>query len=298
MTQRLFQRAWRVQVGPFASEDLDCAFKVERTTSARPGTCELTLWGLSASQRAEILAMPRRSPFGGATGATAPQTIVQLSAGYEGATRPMIFQGNLRRARQKREHPEWTIELSASDGTYALHSARAARAFSADASLSRVVRDLADQMGVGHGNVQEATASLEGLGRVGALFPEGHVLHGPASAQMTALCRAAGMEWSVQSGVLQLVPRGQARGRTAILLSDDTGLVGSPETNGRYKAKARCLMIAGLSPGCLVELRTSVINGTYRVGHMTLSGDTRGQDWGAELDLTSLEHYENMRLFR
>lgn len=298
MTQRLFQRAWRVQVGAFASEDLDCAFKVERTTSARPGTCELTLWGLSASQRAEILAMPRRSPFGGATGATAPQTIVQLSAGYEGATRPMIFQGNLRRARQKREHPEWTVELRAADGSYGMHGARGSRAFSADASLRDVLRDLADQMGVGHGNMQDATAALQNLGRVGALFPSGTVLHGPAADQMTALCRAAGLEWSVQSGVLQILPRGQARGRTAIVLSDDTGLVGSPETNGRHRAKARCLMIAGLSPGCLVELRTSVINGTYRVGHMTLSGDTRGQDWGAELDLTSLAYYENRRLFR
>jgi hypothetical protein len=297
MTQQLFRRAWRVQVGPFASTDLDIAFKVERTTSARPGRCELTLWGLSGSQRAEILAMPRRSAFGSAVGGTAPQTIVELSAGYEGATRPMIFRGNLRRAKQKREHPEWAVELSAADGSFAMQSARGSRAFSADASLRDVIRDLADSMEVGRGNVDD-TSALAALGRVGALFPSGTALHGPARDQMTTICRAAGLEWSVQSGALRLLPRGRALGRSAIVLSEDTGLVGSPETNGRHRAKAKCLMIAGLEPGCLVELRSSIITGTYRVGHMTLSGDTRGQDWGAELELTSLAYYESRRLFR
>ncbi len=297
MTQELFRRAWRVQVGPFASEDLDITFKVTRTTSARPGSCELTLWGLSSSQRNEILSMPRRSPFGSAVGGTAPQTLVQLSAGYQGATRPMIFQGNLRRAKQVRELPEWKVELTAADGSFAMHTARGSRAFSADASLRDVIRDLADSMQVGRGNVDD-TSALAALGRVGALFPSGTVLHGPARDQMNAICRAAGLEWSIQSGVLRLLPRGRTLGRTAVLLSEDTGLIGSPETNGRHRAKAKCLMIAGLEPGCLVELRSSIITGTYRVGHMTLSGDTRGQDWGAELELTSLAYYESRRLFR
>lgn len=297
MTQQLFRRAWRIQVGPFASSDLDIAFKVERTTSARPGTCEVTLWGLSETQRAQILALPRRRAFGSATGERSPQTLVELSAGYVDAERPVIFRGNLRRAVQKREHPEWTIELSAGDGEYALRRSRGTRAFAADTSIRDVVRGLAEQMEVDPGNLDDTSALAE-LGRVGALFPEGHVLHGPAAEQLTELCRSAGLEWSVQSGVLQLLPRGRPLQRSAIVLSPDTGLVGSPEKNGRHRAKAKCLLIPGLAPGGLVELRSSVLTGRYRVGHMSLSGDTRGAEWGADLDLTALAYYESRRLFR
>lgn len=297
MTQRLFRRAWRVQVGPFATTDLDVAFKVERSVAARPGTCELTLWGLSEAQRGQILSLPRRRSFGSAAGAASPQTVVELSAGYVDAERPVIFRGNLRRAVQKREHPEWAIELSAGDGEFAIRGARGGRAFAADASVRDVVRGIVDAMGVDAGNVNE-TSEFAAVGRVGALFPEGHVLHGTAAEQLTELCHSAGMEWSVQSNVLQILPRGRALQRSAVVLSADTGLVGSPEKNGRHRAKAKCLLIPGLAPGALVELRSSVLSGTYRVGHMALAGDTRGAEWGAELDLTSLSYYESRRLFR
>ena len=297
MTQRLFMRSWRVQVGPFATTDLDCSFKIERTTAARPGTCELTLYNLSAEHRAQILALPRRRSFGSAAGAANPQTVVEVSAGYVEAERPVIFRGNLRRAVQKREHPEWTLELGAGDGEFALRRARGGQAFAADTSLRDVIRGLAERMEVDPGNVDDVS-ELAALGRVGALFPEGHVLHGPAAEQLTELCRSAGLEWSVQSGVLQLLPRGRALQRSAVVLCPDTGLVGSPEQNGRHRAKAKCLLIPGLAPGGLVELRSTVLNGTYRVGHMALAGDTRGAEWGAELDLTSLAFYESRRLFR
>ena len=65
MTQRLFMRSWRVQVGPFATTDLDCSFKIERTTAARPGTCELTLYNLSAEHRAQISCALEASGFPG-----------------------------------------------------------------------------------------------------------------------------------------------------------------------------------------------------------------------------------------
>ena len=292
----LFRRAWRLQVGTFASTDIDLAFKVSRSTAARPGTCEVTIYGLTEAHRQEILRMPRRRAFGSAAGERSAGTVVELSAGYE-EERPVIFRGDLRRVMQKREHPEWMVELTAGDGEFAIRNARVRRAFSADTSLSDVIRALAGAMGVGAGNVDDVASAAQ-LGNVGGLFVGGHVAHGQAADHLTRLCRSAGMEWSIQGGVLQLLPRGQALQRTAILLSPDTGLVGSPEKNGRHKAKANCLLIPGLAPGCLVELRSSVLSGTYRCGQVDLAGDTRGNEWGGSLDLTSLAFYESRRLFR
>lgn len=293
----LWRRAWRVQVGPFVSTDLDLSFKVQRSVASRAGTCELTIYGLSETQRSQILALPRRRAFGSAVGERRDGTVVELSAGYLEGERPVIFRGNLRRAVQKREHPEWSVELTAGDGEFAIRTARSRRAFSADVALRDVVRAIAEDMDLGAGNVDETTASAE-LGTVGAIFPGGHVAHGSAADTLTTLCRAAGLEWSVQGGVLQLLPRGRALSRTAVVLSPDTGLIGSPEKNGRHKAKASCLLIPGLIPGGLVELRSSVLSGTYRCGHMDIAGDTRGAEWGATLDLTLLSFFESRRLFR
>lgn len=292
----LFRRAWRVQIGGFESTDVDITFKLERTLAARPGHLELTLYNLTEDHRHEILKAPRRQHFGSALGERRPGTLVELSAGYEGQ-RPVIFRGDLRRARQTREQPEWMLTVEAADGGFAMRNARISRAFAADTALADVIEAIAESMGVGAGNAREIAAEAS-LGRVGALFPEGHVAHGPAPDALTALCRSAGLEWSVQSGVLQLLRRGRALQRSAIVVSPSTGMVGSPERTSRRKAKVRTLLIPGLQPGAIVELSSQVINGTYRVGHMSITGDTRGSDWYADLDLTDLAYYESLRLFR
>lgn len=292
----LFKRAWRVQVGGFESTDVDIAFKLERTLAARPGHLELTIYNLTEDHRHEILKAPRRQHFGSALGERRPGTLVELSAGYEGE-RPVIFRGDLRRARQTREAPEWMVTIEAGDGGFAMRNARVSTAFSADTALADVIEAIAESMGVGAGNARDV-ASDATLGRVGALFPEGHVAHGQASDALTALCRSAGLEWSIQSGVLQVLRRGRALQRSAIVVSENTGMVGSPERTSRRKAKVKTLLIPGLQPGSIVELASHVINGTFRVGHMNITGDTRGGDWYAELDLTDLAYYESLRLFR
>ena len=79
-----------------------------------------------------------------------------------------------------------------------MRNARVSTAFSADAAIADVIEAIAEGMGVGAGNAREATADAE-LRRVGALFPEGHVAHGQASDALTAICRSAGLEWSIQA---------------------------------------------------------------------------------------------------
>lgn len=294
---KLFDRSWRVQVGPFETTDLDCIFKVSRSVAARPGTCEVSLYNLSREQREQILALPRRRPFGSAVQVANAGTILEVSAGYVGSERPIIFRGNLRRAFARRSHPDTWLELSGGDGEYAIRSARVRRAFAPDTSVRDVLRGIAEAMGVGVGNVDETSAGAS-LGDVGPLYAHGHVVHGSAADALTSVCRSAGLEWSIQNGVLQLLPRGRAAARSAVLLSPDTGLINSPTKTGRHSAKAECLMVAGLAPGGLVELDSLVLRGTYRVSRMEIAGDTRGSEWGASLDLVSLAYYESRRLFR
>jgi hypothetical protein len=289
---RLFGRHFRLQVGELVSTDLDIKFKVTRAHAARPGTAEITIHNLTPAHRSEILKSPRARHWllnapGQPDTPGQPGTVVELAAGYA-ADAPTIFRGTLRRAVESRDGDDWVITVTAGDGAYAIRSARVRRSFAADTQLGTVIRAIADAMQVGYGNLDDVLPGAQ-FERVGAIFPEGTVLHGQAADELTALCRSAGLEWSIQDGHLLMLERGAAIRRQAVVLSPDTGLVGSPERNGRRRAKAKALLIPDLVPGRIVDLRSDVIAGEFRILHAEYTGDTSGGDWYAALDLVRFE---------
>lgn len=259
----LFGRRWRVQVGELDVSSLDVAFTVKRSLRPRPGACELKVYNLDASHRAELTAARR--------------PVVQLSAGYDPP--PLLFRGDARKVEIERDGADWVAKVTAGDGEHAIRTARAAVSFAGGTSLADVIRALARSMGVGEGNVSAAAASAA------QQLPEGGVVRGPAAAELTRLCASAGLSWSVQDGVLQVLPVGRALSRVAVELAPDTGLVGSPERGKGSAVKARALLIPDLVPGRLVSLRSGVVSGAYRIEDVEYTGDTKGDDWYADLTL-------------
>jgi hypothetical protein len=260
----LFLRRWRITIGTLQTEDLDCSFKITRTLRATPGTCELTVRNLSASQRGEAQALRRG--------------LVRVEAGYESSGVFVLFQGNSRRVTIKREGDDWTTKVTAGDGEFAIRQARGGRSFGPQSRITEVVEYIAEAMSVGVGNTREALASSS-LDRVGEIFPRGHVSHGQAAEQLTALLRSARIEWSVQNGVLQLLPTGRALQREAILLAPDSGLIESPERGQHGEVKVKALLIPDLVPGRLIQIQSEVVSGLYRIEKTETTGDTAGAEW-------------------
>jgi hypothetical protein len=192
----------------------------------------------------------------------------------------VLFQGNARRIHSLPAPPEWTTHITAGDGEDALRSARGSRAFARDTPLEDVVRYAADAMGLGVGNVSEALAGAR-LDQLGAQFTgSGVVVHGRVAPQLTALLRSAGLEWSIQNEVLQVLPRGGALARTAVLLTPDSGLVDAPEVGLNRLVTAKALIQPDLVPGGQVRLQSVVVTGFYRIEQAEYTGDTRSdQDW-------------------
>lgn len=259
----LFGRRWRVQVGELDVSELDVTFTVKRTLRARPGTCELKVYNLDPSHRAELTAARR--------------PVVQLSAGYDPP--PLLFRGDARKVVVSREGPDWVTTITAGDGEHAIRTARASTSFAPGTTLADAIRALGAAMGVGAGNVSTAAAAAS------QVLSEGGVVRGPAAAELTRLCASAGLSWSIQDGVLQVLPVGRALSRVAVELGPDSGLVESPERGKGSVVKAKALLIPDLVPGRLVVLRSDVIRGTFRVEEVEYTGDTKGDDWYAALTL-------------
>lgn len=265
----LFARRWRVQVGTLVLGDLDTEFAIKRTLRARAGTCELTVYNLRAEHRAELRGLHR--------------ALVQVEAGYADGL-SMLFRGDSRKVVVAPEGTDWTVKVTAGDGEFALQTARVVRSFGAGARLEEVAGACADALGIGRGNLAEVLRGRD-LGRIGDAFHEGTTIRGPAAAELARLLDSAGLEWSVQDGVLQLLPHGRALQRTAVVLSKDTGLVGSPEVGKGRLVKATALIQPDLMPGRLVDLRSLTVTGTYRIEEAEFTGETRAASWHAALTL-------------
>lgn len=270
----LFRRAWRVQVGSLDVSNLAIRFKAKRTLAQRAGTLDLEVRNLSPEHRREIQ-IARRF-----------RTFVEVQAGYVGGM-SLIFRGDLRKAVPAREGTDWIVKVTAGDGEHALRSARVSRSFAPGTTVQAVVQHIAEAMGVGIGNAATALrgASLGTAGLLGDALPEGTVLHGSAAAELTRLCESARKTWSIQEGNLQILDLGGAISRTAILLSPDTGMVGTPEIVNRRVITVKALLQPGLVPGQQVVVQSDALLSTapWRITEADYSGDTHGVDWYATL---------------
>ena len=274
---RQFRRAWRIQVGSLlvsASADpgpgLACKFKITRSlATARAGTCELEVYNLSRAHSQEIADLPRRT------------TYVAVDAGYvEGMSR--LFTGDLRKAIPARDGATWKVTITAGDGEHARRTARVSQAFATGTSTSAAAQALADALGVGVGNAAAAFRGVR-LNGAGEVFEDGLILQGNAGATLTDLCNAAGLAWSIQDGVIQVLPLGGSSQTTAIRIGADSGMIDSPVIVSRRAVTVKCLLQPGLTPGQRVAIDSRLVQHEVRVTEVTFNGETHGTPWEAEL---------------
>ena len=136
----------------------------------------------------------------------------------------------------------------------------------------------------------------------GATLPRGKVIHRAARDVIRDVCRTTGTSWSIQDGRLNLVKLDGTLPGNAVLLSPQTGLVGSPEqaTKG---VKAQCLLNPEIRVGGKVKIEADITeaqvkkdggkegkskdespaklaaDGVDRIIECRYRGDTWGNDW-------------------
>lgn len=279
---RLFGRDWRVQVGRLVVErPLRVAFEVERTVRPNPNTATVRLYNLNETSQGLIR--------------EAGEALVVVEAGYVDG-RAEIFRGTVLRARAggrggkgapvgtEREKVEVVTVVEATDGGTAYRQARVARSYQPGVAITTVLRDCAAALGVGEGNLRqvEALAALEG-GQT--TYPEGTVLSGQASRELTRILASYGLRWSVQHGAIQVVRRGGALQSQAVRLAAATGLIGRPEVGPRGRVTARALLAPDLWPGRRVRLESRSAEGTYTVRSIRAEGDSHADLWQATCEL-------------
>lgn len=268
----MFLRKAELQVDTILIKDLRFAFKVERGLRPVPGKAEIKIWNLNADHRGQLEAL---SSVG-----------VRLKAGY-GADLHAIFGGDLRIVENARDERDWITTVKGEDGGASRRSARTNRGFRPGTSIEAVLRGAIQDSGLGEGNLGQILNAA--VGTVGNIFRSGTATSGNAVEEVERLADSAGYETSIQSGAFQFLRRGSALAGTAVVVNENSGMVGSPEklTHGRVRVKT--LIIPDLVPGRLITVESQQVRGTYRVEKCAWSGDTYGGDWHVDMEATSLE---------
>lgn len=271
----LFRRVARVTVGEVQVEALRVQFRVVKTLRPEPNTAEVAISNLSPDTRRKMLTS---------------NVPVRIEAGYENAgesTVQQLFLGDMRFGGHTREGADWVTKLQAGDGEKTFRAAKINESFAKGVRKAKVLEAAAKAMKV---DFKAAVSKFKSAGFKAGMdeFAKGLSLDGSAAKELTKLLEPAGYTWSIQDGELQVLAEKETVG-DAIVLSPDTGLVGSPEAdNSDGYVKVRSLLHPELRPGRRVSLESESFRGAYRIDRAEFRGDTHGADWYSELELVPL----------
>lgn len=271
-------------------QDLRVQFNIEKHLGSEPNTFDVTITNLSESSRGFF----EQRPFH-----------VQLQAGY-GDDLHHLCRGDVRFAQSVRRETDWETSLQVADGDRAYRHARVNRSFGAGVTLETALREVVASMG------GELPASSLTLARALATQQaNGLTLYGSSSTALTRLLAPHGLTWSIQDGQIVILRDDEVRVGFATVISQDTGMIGFPEFGPPDRPAARAagvhrsttkkvttkslkhglpaltvkmLLAPHVTPGILVQVESSRIQGTFKVLRVTHQGDTHGDDWTTEIE--------------
>ena len=243
----------RVGVGRrFTGNRVD--FTVTRDRGSKPNRAEVKVYGLSPASRQLI-----KSEGAG----------VALLAGYPDDA-GQIFQGDITSAFVEIEPPEVMTTIAAGDGQSQLLQ-RVSLSLVPGTSAEQAFQQIAAQMGVTVAS--RSRAVFPGVGPFYAF--------GSAESALDELVGRFGGAWSIQDGELVISEPTLADHRDAILISPETGLVGSPSVMTKKDGdvdmkgvKWKGLLNHRILPGSRCELDSRELYGFYVAHKVIHRGDT------------------------
>jgi hypothetical protein len=263
---------------------LHMAFDITATSESKPNTAKIKVFNLSASTRSLI---------------STDLKGLEFWAGY-GEDVGMIFRGSydpeVSTIRHVKSGADWETEIEIGDGSKEFSSTFFDRSYPAGTPVVQIFNDVTRSMGLPI--VMEFTDAV--------VLSSSAVFTGRASKVLDGLCSEYACSWSIQHGVVEVVPfTGTPKADSAAtLLSPSTGLVGTP-TFTEDGLEVKTLLMFTLKPTRLIKIDpvgvetrmkklTDAVkekkkktappilprsSGVYRIDRIQYSGDNMGGDF-------------------
>ena len=262
-----FGRQYKLQIDDLLIQGgLRVVFDVQRDRRHTPNNAELAVFNLGADHRGALEEKRERT--------------CSLSAGYDDPQE--IFLGIVRDAQTERNGPDLITRISAGDNEANFNDKKIDRTFRKGTPVLTVLKTLVTAAGIGRGNLDTlnpATAKLRSSARK---LNRAMTFDGKAATELLLFCRSLGLEYSVQSGALQVFVAGAPTTQGGPLIAPETGLVGAPSVDDDGAVTGTALLLPDLVPGVLFTLRSERVSGPFVAVKTRHYGDTHGNEWYVE----------------
>lgn len=277
-------------------EKLRIQFEITQSILRTPNTATIKIYNLSQEHAALI-----KGEF----------DEVLINAGYVGASK-LIFAGNIRHSFAYGEGTDRIMELDCADGDADFRNTVVNAVIAAGTTHSQAIDKLAAKF---------TSTKMGHMVVAGGKRIRGKVMSGPARKFFDEIAATNDAHWSIQNGVLQIVPVDSTLPTDAIVISIATGMLGAPELDDKG-IKVTCLLNPSIRPNGKIWLNNNDIkdailrqraakpgaakpkkppkkkhlartdpDGVYKCYKQVLKGDTRGtgKDWTSEVFSVALE---------
>lgn len=258
-----------VRVGPPGSTnakrwvDQYIQFRVKRTANRKPNTAQIKLYNLGKDSLEYL---------------KTPGLVAVLLAGDDYPA--SMFTGDIgkRGVITKRAGADLVTTLKVGDGRRVYREAWFSKSFPPGTGRDLMIQQVIAEMGLPIGS----------LGTVPPFtFAGPTAFNAPAREVLTELLEIDQSAWMIQDGAVYLFALGETLPGNAILVSTDTGLMGSPDvTDKGVNFKVRLNPV--IRERSLIQLRSREVTMALRVATVDQSGDSYARSWETKVQARPL----------
>jgi hypothetical protein len=269
----LYDRRIRAVVGNREYTGFEIRFDINLSMGSDPNNGVIAMDNLSASDRKSIEDAGKDA-----------QVVVYAGFASQGDP-PAIFQGRWRRAVTERNGPALITTIEAASAYRArAYTRQLNKAYRKGTALNTVLRDLLDTLEIGDGNLQTVLNQVTLAGATGNKLLKPFAVSGPAWDSLEQILKSSGFRVTTEGDGLLVTGLNRGIDRTAVLLNDETGLIGQPSVDKDGVLSASSLIIPNLIPGRVVRLQSEFVSGDYVVRTAKYTGSLYGSEFKVDLE--------------
>lgn len=257
-------------------------FEIIKSYMAKDNTAKVEIFNLGRDTRSMI---------------TEQDSLVRVYAGHEKNTGLVaIGSGDISRVQTNRDKTEVVTELYLAEGIKRVRTSpiSLAFAFNSHATIGVILKEVTKQTGISFRmlEIDEKAQIKMGYSDAGSFD---HVLDN--------LALEFRFSWSIQNGVCIIKGINEVKRKEVLVLSPQTGLILHPESVkkvsrrlaksditklGKNIRSVQTLLQPKVQIHDVVKLKSQDLNGLFEVQKITHIGDTRGNEWYTNFEITPL----------
>lgn len=257
-------------------EGLRISFEIEKTNGKPANEANILIYNLNESNKSILK--------------TKDNLYALLEVGY-GDNIDVLFSGDIVRSTTQRQGADFVTTMEVSDGAESLRKATLDKSYVAGTDEKTIIQDALQSM---KDTGEIVVGSIKNI--VSNISNNGFSASGLASDIVDQLTKKQGLEFSIQDNETQIIPEGQDTGEEAILLTPETGLIGSPRIGliGEDTAKKdgvefrSLIMTKRFKPGRAVNIQSREVDGFFKILKARFTGDTHAPTWFVTCEAVTL----------